>query len=67
MGYDFNSTFNNISAHRDGRFDWWRKPDHTGKTTDLPEVIDEFYHIMLCRVLTAMSVIRNQKFSGDRH
>jgi hypothetical protein len=43
------------------------KPDHTGKTTDLPEVIDELYHIMLCRVLIAMDGIRNRKLSGDMH
>ena len=56
-----------FQLYRGGRFDWWRKPDHTGKTTDLPEVIDELYHIMLCRVLTAISGIRNHKLSGDRH
>ena len=24
-----------------GQFGWWRKPDHTGKTTDMSEVTDE--------------------------
>ena len=49
-----------------GRFDGWRKPDDTVKTTDLPEVIDDLYHIMLCRKFIAMSGIRNHKLSGDR-
>ena len=38
------------------RFDWLWKPDHTGETIDLLEVIDELYHIMLCRT---------RSFSGE--
>jgi hypothetical protein len=56
-----------FQLYRDDTFYCWRKPEYMEKTNDLPRVSDKLYHIMLYRIHLAMSWIRTQTFSVDRH
>ena len=63
----FNTTFNNISVTSWLSVLFVEETGKTGKTTDLSQVTDKFYLLILYQVHLAMNGVQTLNVHSDRH
>ena len=56
-----------FQLYRGGPFYLWVKLEYPEKTTNLSQVTDKLYHIMLYQEQLVLSGIQTHNFSGDRN
>ena len=55
-----------FQVYHDSQYYWWRKPEYPEKTTDLSQVTDKLYHIMMYR-LSGIQTLRPDRDSNSQH
>ena len=54
-----------FQLYHEGQFYCWRTPEYPEKTSDLLQVTENFYHIMLYGIILSMNRVRTRNIRGD--